>query len=320
MTEEQILVVCDDIAEPENHILQIISKAGELAAQNKCGVCVICPANWKYEEYQKLIGYGADEVIAPESGKMQIRSYCDYIAKVIGEKKVIAVLYPANSFGKSVAARLSVRLGAGLTADCVEIGYDEQGKIWVQRAAMNDSVLARIKCINCDISMCTVKADVFQIRKAEGHSGKVIIEGKLTESVLPYSIIESIKKNNEDTVDFNQYKKFFCVGRGVKNAENCERIKNIAKKCGACIIGTRAAVEDNIIDKVYQVGQSGKNILPELYVSFGVSGASQHMIGIKGDCTIIAVNSDENARIFDYSDYKIVSDVNDIIEQMEKLI
>ena len=163
MTEEQILVVCDDIAEPENHILQIISKAGELAAQNKCGVCVICPANWKYEEYQKLIGYGADEVIAPESGKMQIRSYCDYIAKVIGEKKVIAVLYPANSFGKSVAARLSVRLGAGLTADCVEIGYDEQGKIWVQRAAMNDSVLARIKCINCDISMCTVKADVFQI-------------------------------------------------------------------------------------------------------------------------------------------------------------
>lgn len=320
MTEEQILVVCDNIAEPENHILQLISKASELAAQNECEVYVICPPNWKYEEYQKLIEYGADEVIAPESGKMQIRSYCDYIAKVIDEKKVLAVLYPATSFGKSVAARLSVRFGAGLTADCVEIGYDEQGKIWVQRAAMNDSVLACIKCINCDISMCTIKADVFQIRKAEGHFGKVIIEGKLTESVLPYSIIESIKKNNEDTVDLNQYKKFFCVGRGVKNAETCERIRNIAKKCGACIIGTRAAVEDNIIDKAYQVGQSGKNILPELYVSFGVFGASQHMIGIKGECTIIAVNSDENARIFDYSDYKIVADVNDIIEQMEKLI
>lgn len=99
---------------------------------------------------------------------------------------MLAVLYPATSFGKSVAARLSVRLGAGLTADCVEIGYDEQGKIWMQRAAMNDSVLARIKCINCDICMCTVKADVFRIRKAEGHSVKVIIEGKLTESVLPY--------------------------------------------------------------------------------------------------------------------------------------
>lgn len=320
MTEEQILVVCDNIVEPGNHILQLISKASELATQNEWKVCVICPPNWKYEEYQRLSEYGADEVIAPESGKMQIRPYCDYIAKVIGEKKVFAVLYPATSFGKSVAARLSVRLGAGLTADCVEIGYDEQGKIWVQRAAMNDSVLARIKCINCNISMCTVKADVFQIRKSEGHSGKVIIEGELTESVLPYSIIESIKKNKEDTVDLNQYKKFFCVGRGVKNAETCERIRNIAKKCGACIIGTRAAVEDNIIDKAYQVGQSGKNIQPELYISFGVSGASQHMVGIKGNCTIIAINSDENARIFDYSDYKIVADVNDIIEQMEKLI
>ena len=72
MTEEQILVVCDNIAEPENHILQLISKASELAAQNECEVCVICPPNWKYEEYQKLTRYGADEVIAPESGKMQI--------------------------------------------------------------------------------------------------------------------------------------------------------------------------------------------------------------------------------------------------------
>lgn len=320
MREEQILVVCDNIAEHEEHICQLISKASELAEKNESKVCVICPPNWKYEEYQKLIEYGADEVIAPESGNMQIRIYCDYIAKVIGEKNLFAVLFPATSFGKSVAARLSVRLGAGLTADCVEIGYDEQGKIWVQRAAMNDSVLARIKCINCDISMCTVKKDVFQIRKIKGHSGKIIIKGELTESELPYSIIESIKKDNEDIVDLKQYRKFFCVGRGVKNAENCERIKNIAKKCGACVIGTRAAVEDNIIDKAYQVGQSGKNIQPELYVSFGVSGASQHMVGIKGDCSIIAVNNDENARIFDYSDYKIVADVNDIIEQIEKLI
>lgn len=320
MKEEQILVVCDDRTEAENHILQLTSKASELTEKNESKVCVICPPNWSKEEYEKLAEYGADEVIAPESGKMQIRPYCDYVADVIGTKNVLAVLYPATSFGKAAAARISVRLGAGLTADCVEIGYDEQGKIWVQRAAMNDSVLARIKCINCEISMCTVKADVFQIKKIEGRSGKVTIEGKLAETELPYSVIESIEKDDADDVDLNQYKKFFCVGRGVKNEKTCEKIKNLAKKCGACVIGTRAAVEDNIIEKKYQVGQSGKNIQPELYVSFGVSGASQHMVGIKGNCTIIAVNSDENARIFDYSDYKIVADVNEIIDKMEEII
>lgn len=320
MSEKQILVVCDDRAKAENHILQLVSKASELADQINSEVCVICPPDWESSEYEKLAECGADEIRAPKSGKMQIRPFCDYVEEIINAKSVVAVMYPATSFGKSVAARLSVRIGAGLTADCVEIGYDEQGKIWVQRAAMNDSVLARIKCINCDISMCTVKADVFQIRKTEGRSGKVIIEGELKKAVLPYTVIESIKKNNEDTVDLNQYRKFFCVGRGVKDSETCERIRNIAKKCGACVIGTRAAVEDNIIEKAYQVGQSGKNIQPELYVSFGVSGASQHMVGIKGDCTIIAVNSDENARIFDYSDYKIVADVKTIVDEMEKLV
>ena len=320
MIKKQILVVCDDREKAENHILQLISKASELADQINSEVCVICPPDWESLEYDKLAEYGADEIIAPKSGKMQIRSYCDYVEEIIKDKKVVAVMYPASSFGKSVAARLSVRFDAGLTADCIEIGYDEQGEIWVQRAAMNDSVLARIKCINCDISMCTVKVDVFQIRKTEGRSGKVIIEGELKETVLPYSIVETIKKNNEDTVELNQYKKFFCVGRGVKDAETCERIRNIAKKCGACVIGTRAAVEDNIIEKAYQVGQSGKNIQPEIYVSFGVSGASQHMVGIKGDCTIIAVNSDENARIFDYADYRIVADVRKIVDEMEMLV
>ena len=320
MTEKRIVVVCDNRSEPEKHILQLISKANELALQNGSKVCVICPPEWKYEDYQMLAEYGADEVIAPESGEMQIRPYCDYIEKNIVGKNVFSVLYPATSFGKSVAARISVRIGAGLTADCVDIGYDEQGKIWVQRAAMNDSVLARIKCINCDISMCTVKADVFQIKKTVKNSARIIICGKLTKSELPYSVIESLKKDTEFDVDLNQYKKFFCVGRGVKNAETCERIKNLAEKFGACVIGTRAAVEDNIIEKTYQVGQSGKNIQPELYVSFGVSGASQHMVGIKGECTIIAINIDENARIFDYSDYKIVADLNDIIEQIENYI
>ncbi len=320
MTEEHIVVVCDNISEPEKHLFQLISKASELASQNKSKVCVICPPDWKYEDYQTLAEYGADEVIAPESGKMQIRPYCDYIEKIIVGKKVFAVLYPATSFGKSVAARISVRVGASLTADCVEIGYDEQGKIWVQRAAMNDSVLARIKCINCDISMCTVKAYVFQINRSAGRSGKVIIKGKLEKNELPYSVIESLKREHENDVDLDQFKKFFCVGRGVRKAETYERIKHLAEKCGACVIGTRAAVEDNIIEKTYQVGQSGKNVQPELYVAFGVSGASQHMVGIKGECTIIAINNDENARIFDYSDYKIVADLNDIIEQMEKFI
>ena len=73
MTEEQILVVCDNIAEPGNHILQLISKASELAAQNECEVCVICPPNWKYEEYKRLSEYGADEVIAPEIGRASCR-------------------------------------------------------------------------------------------------------------------------------------------------------------------------------------------------------------------------------------------------------
>lgn len=111
----------------------------------------------------------------------------------------------------------------------------------------------------------------------------------------------------------------FAIGRGVKEKYTADIIKKLAYKYKAGLIGTRAAVEEGLIDKEQQVGQSGASICPDVYVGFGISGASQHMVGIRNAKLVIAVNSDENAPIFNFADYAIVDNLNNVIKNLCRL-
>lgn len=321
----RIYIISDNEGYASEHILQLVTKARMLADSYDMTVSVVCIGEADEKAFEKLKEYGADIILfCVQQKTLGIRDYSDIVADILRHKAPRVVLYPASSFGKQLAAILSTRFEAGLTADCTDIQFDEEDGFLFYRAAINDSVIAKIKGIHCQCTMCTVKKNVFIKRPYSALAAGVIenhvfsLQEQQIQSQLEFFNI--VKAEERAAIDINKYSVVFCIGRGVKEEKVRKRIFSLAESCHAGVAGTRAVVEDNLIDKDRQVGQSGKSISPRLYIGFGVSGASQHLVGIRNADMVIAINNDENAAIFNYADYSIVEDVEVIVEEMERLL
>ncbi len=323
--KKEILVVCDCSTEMNDHMAQIISKARTLADESDHTVCALYIGEKKESTIKVISECGTDLVLFGTSCKnVGMWQYSDIITDIVKERKPQLILFQATNLGKDIAAVISTRFEAGLTADCIEILYDSKEGFLFVRAAICDSVVAQISCINCDINMGTVKEGVFEISKIDRKSDMQVLDftvhddqGKYgkNEICLEVQQVEQI----ENEININKYATVFCIGRGASSPECVEAIYLLAQKYNACVVGTRPIVEDGIIEKARQVGQSGKSISPQLYVGFGVSGASQHLVGIRNAKKIIAINRDLKAPIFEYADYSIVADVTEILDELNKM-
>lgn len=321
---KEITVICDSQEYDREDILQLVTKARSLGDASKRQVSVFCVGHRDQERISALFLYGADQVVFCREEEPFDRPYfIEVIAAMVTQIDPEVILVPATVEGKITAAVISTRFEAGLTADCIEIESDEAGELGFSRAAINDSVTATIKCINCNMRMGTVKKDVFMKVAAGEPRKESIVEftfpGEEPKCNAAWVVEERIRRETKKEIDIHQFKKVFCIGRGVKDRTVLERIHKIAEKYDVGIVGTRAVVEEKLIEKERQVGQSGKSISPQIYISFGVSGASQHMVGIKNAAAIIAVNTDQQAAIFDYADYSVVENVESILDHLEKL-
>lgn len=304
-------------------MLQIVSKARILADKSNRKVSVLCIGNYAEDKFKNLMTYGAEQVIICETEEMEnIRLFSDIACDAAKAYQANVILVPASVFGKGVAALLSTKLDAGLTADCIDIDVDENDVFSFSRAAINDSVIAKIQCINCDINMCTVKKGVFPKKPYEGNIDGDIFRFEWTKKkeYAKEEVVSCKKCEKEEEIDISKYPIVFCIGRGVKNQATRDKIIELAERVHAGVVVTRAVVEDYDMNKARQVGQSGKSISPKIYVGFGVSGASQHMVGIKQAELIVAVNNDKNAPIFDYADYSINEEVETFIQIMDSEI
>lgn len=323
--KKEILVVCDCSTEMNDHMAQIISKARTLADGSSYTVCVLYVGEKKESTIKKILKCGTDLLLYGITCKnVGMWQYSDIITDIVKARKPQLILFQATNFGKDIAAIISTRFEAGLTADCIEILYDSKKGFLFVRAAICDSVVAQISCINCDINMATVKEGVFKISTTDRKTDMQILDfavqdcenkyGK-NEVCLEVQQIEQI----ENEININEYATVFCIGRGASSPECIKAIYLLAEKYNACVVGTRPIIEDGLMDKARQVGQSGKSISPQLYVGFGVSGASQHLVGIRNAKKIIAINSDPKAPIFEYADYSIMTDVKEILDELLKL-
>lgn len=301
-------------------MIQLVSKARRLADESNMNVAFACIGAEHKEQFKRISTYGVNTIYFTEYEKMTDEiAVSDILGNIIKEMKPRVVLFPATDFGKAVAAILSTRFEAGLTADVISLDYEE-GTFNFSRAAINDSLVAKIQCINCDIMMCTIKENAFAMGKCDNVEEANVVMMEVPEiqvDRVAKKEILSTKIVEKEEIDINQFSIVFCLGRGVVLSNTKDRIVKLAEQLGAGIIGTRAAVEDKICSKGLQVGQSGKNISPKLYVGFGVSGAFQHMVGIKNADIIVAINQDKNAPIFQYANYAICEKIENVLEEME---
>lgn len=303
---------------------QLLTKASILEKECEYGIAVLYFGEEKKSIFDEFNKYGADYIYLFESDeKIDIGMIADTISEMIPEMKDVLLLFQANASGKEIATVLSTRFEIGLTADCVDIHTDEKNGFVFCRVAIGDSVIADIVCEKSNVYMCTVKKGAFEKQVCPKQMDLSIQRGSVRSTHVHSNVIsavESIGTRNCQDEDIDKYDIVFGIGRGVKNEIVRQKIYKIAKKCNGVVVGTKPVIDEQWLQYSHQVGQSGKNISPKLYVALGISGASQHVVGIMNAKKVIAVNRDENAMIFKYADYYIVDNVENIVDVLEQMV
>jgi electron transfer flavoprotein alpha subunit len=300
-------------------VLTIVDKLRKLSVSVSGIVFVICNGRQEEAKLSEIANYGAHKVIVCNEEK-EPSSYIEFCETFIIENQIGLITFLDSAAGKELAAILATSLGGGLTADCIDIAYNGNGQFIFSRVALNDSVIAQIVCINTRFQMCTIKENTlkkdggFQYERGEIEAySKIATKNKIEQNVKVLSRTPYERKSN---AQIQKAKKIFGFGRGIKSLDNLEKLKRLAKKYSAEVGGTRACVEENWLDEEHQIGQSGISISPQIYVAFGISGASQHIVGTQNAKIIVSVNNDEAAPIFQYSDYVLIEDTSVIIDEL----
>lgn len=309
--------------------VELVSKARDLADQLKVTVCAVLIGSGIKAEAQKLIPYGADEVIIVDDKRLADYTpipYAKIMVEVIKKAKPQIVLYGATTTGRDVGPRIASNLKVGLTADCTDLqigdyssrGVDYSDILYQIRPAFGGNIVATIVSPEKKPQMATVREGVMKIGTPNpGFKGKVTdFEIKLSDADFPSVVIKKIQE--EKTVDLKGAQIIVSGGMGVETKENFDLIIQLAHVLGAEVGASRAAVDAGLVSKDHQVGQTGTTVRPKLYIACGISGSVQHRAGMDESARIIAINTDHEAPIFHIAHYGIVGDLKDVIPKFIK--
>ena len=226
--------------------------------------------------------------------------------------------------GRELAPIVASSFNTGLTADCTKIEIVE-GKLVSTRPTFGGKLMASILC-KAKPQMATVRQNSFKKKDFYNNEKESLKNQPPQLDIVEYDfnidknftteILEFQKNDKNDFYNIQNAKIIFAGGMGLKNKENFDKLKLLAEKFGAKTGGTRKAVEKGFIEKELQIGQTGSCVTPEIYVAFGISGAIHHISGMENSKKIIAVNTDKNAPIFNYSDIGIVDDAIKVIDEL----
>jgi caffeyl-CoA reductase-Etf complex subunit CarE len=272
-----------------------------------------------------LIYRGAEKVLwadHPYLAQYQTGTYTKVLADLINQYKPNVVLVGATHIGRDLAPRLARRLGLGLTADCTELSVDpKDGHLLQTRPAFGGNVMATIISKWSRPQMATVRPGVMKPLPSDpSRKGEIIsFKPRLNKKDLTTKIIE-IAKEKKKQVDFSQAKVIVAGGRGLGSGKGVKAIQELAEALGGEVAGSRVAVELGWVPAERQVGQTGQSVRPDLYIACGISGAVQHKAGMQNAKTIIAINKDPLAPIFEIADYRIVGDLLELVPALTKAV
>jgi electron transfer flavoprotein alpha subunit len=265
-----------------------------------------------------LAQYGATKVyVADDEGLAAYSSegYTDTLAAFVGKVEPAIILVGATAMGKDLGARLAARLGVGLASDCTALEIDG-GRLLATRPIFAGKALAKVK-LNGDPQMATVRPNVLPAPEPDaGATATVEPVAALTGNVR--AVVVDIVGAGEGEIDVAEADIIVTGGRGVGGPEGFAPVRSLAKTLGAAVGASRAAVDAGWIEHAHQVGQTGKTVTPNLYIACGVSGAIQHLAGMRTSKAIVAVNKDPDAPIFNVANYGIVGDLFEVVPLLEK--
>jgi electron transfer flavoprotein alpha subunit len=256
---------------------------------------------------------GAAKIYVAESDdveKFLVTPTVDTLAALVEQVTPAAVLVAANADGKEVAARLAARIGSGILVDVVEV---KEGAVGIH-SIFGGAYTVEAQATG-DTPVITVRPGSIEAEPAAGAGEEVTVE-------VPAAAENATKITSRepavagDRPELTEASVVVSGGRGVGSAEKFSVVEELADSLGAAVGASRAAVDSGYYPGQFQVGQTGKTVSPQLYIALGISGAIQHRAGMQTSKTIIAVNKDEEAPIFEIADYGIVGDLFKVAPQL----
>jgi len=281
----------------------VAALADEVSAKNVADVLVV--------EHDLLENYTPD-------------GYCAALKQVIESVKPDLVLFPHTYQVRDFAPKLAAMLGKGMVGDCIGFRKESDRLVFV-RQMFQGKTAADVSFVGAgpwfaSFQSGAFRADLLEARssgKAPVNAAKVELK---TEDIRTKPL--ELFKEAKASVDLTQAPLIVAIGRGIRAPENIAQVEAVAKALGGEIAASRPICDEGWLPMERQIGSSGQTVAPKLYLALGISGAIQHVVGMKGSRTIVAVNKDQNAPIFEIADYGIVGDIFEIMpaltEELQK--
>ncbi|MEV0538273.1 electron transfer flavoprotein subunit alpha/FixB family protein [Nocardia salmonicida] len=264
-----------------------------------------------------LAAGGAEKIYVAESDDIEgflVTPKVDVLAGLVDSAAPAAVLVAATAEGKEVSGRLAARIGSGLLVDVIGVNADGTAVHSIFGGAFTVEAKA-----TGDVPVISIRPGAIESAPQAGAGEQVVVEVPAQED----GVVKVISRDpivGGDRPDLAEASIVVSGGRGVGSADNFSVVEALADSLGAAVGASRAAVDSGYYPGQFQVGQTGKTVSPQLYIALGISGAIQHRAGMQTSKTIVAVNKDEEAPIFEIADYGIVGDLFNVSPQLTEAV
>jgi electron transfer flavoprotein alpha subunit len=262
-----------------------------------------------------LAHYGAARVYLADDPSLEQYSgegYTTVLAGLIEKVEPVVVLLGATTQGKDLAPRVAARLGLGLASDCTAFEVTADGRLIITRPVYGGRAIATVR-EKTTPQMATVRPNVMMPLEPDTSRTAPVEKLVVETGDIRAKVIDLIQETGQQRVGLAEADIIVSGGRGLKGPENFCLLEELADVLGAAVGASRAAVDADWIDHSHQVGQTGRTVTPNLYIACGISGAVQHLAGMKTARYIVAINKDPDAPIFRVADYGIVGDLFEVV-------
>ncbi|MFH1756223.1 MAG: electron transfer flavoprotein subunit alpha/FixB family protein [Candidatus Latescibacterota bacterium] len=294
---------------------EIITAAGKLTDASGGQIHVALIGNEIAPLVDKAKSFTSGKVYtvkSPHLEKYSTQGYAAAMEAIIKQADPAYVLFGATAMGKDLSSRVAAKCDAALMTDCTDVEVDN-GALKVKRPVFSGKVYAEVISIPDRIKMASVRPNIYPPADASSASAEIVDVACSIDRAGIGAMVKEIVKSTGGQKDVTEAEIIVAGGRALKSAENFQILKDLADAIGGTVGASRAAVDAGYVPHSIQIGQTGKVVNPKLYIAVGVSGAIQHLVGMRTSKVIVAINKDANAPIFQKADYGIVGDLFEVV-------